>query len=116
MNEQQQQLIDEAAQKLAEALAGSYAVTPDPTSAQLLQTEMTQHFCKAMIDKLSEQTGNSQTVTQREAQEAVSPQQRMERGLEEMKRRLEEFDRRLETAKGALREASSEQTSKQQES
>lgn len=52
MNEQRQRLIDEAAQRFAEALAESYEMTADPVSAQQFQTELTQNFCNAVIEKL----------------------------------------------------------------
>jgi predicted RNase H-like nuclease (RuvC/YqgF family) len=108
VNQQQQQQIDEAAQKFAEVLMKSPRTTSDLVSAQQLNAKLTQQFCKAVIDKLRSQT--------RGGQETEGPSQRMERGLEEMTRRLEELDSRLEEAKAASRHSRSEGTSGEQQS
>ena len=73
MDEQQQQRINEASEKFADAVRGSYrAVAERGASAQELNAELTQQFFNTVIDKLGTQAGDTQEMTQ----QLVDQQQR----------------------------------------
>ena len=73
MDQQQQQRINEAAEKFSDAVRESYrAVAERGASAQELNAELTQQFFNTVIDKLRTQAGDTQEMTQ----QLVDQQQR----------------------------------------
>ncbi|MDX6381354.1 MAG: hypothetical protein QOI57_2378 [Rubrobacteraceae bacterium] len=65
MDNQQAKKINEAAQKFAEALMGSYRAVTDPAvSVQALNAELTQGFFDAVIENLHAQGESSLALTQ----------------------------------------------------
>jgi hypothetical protein len=64
MTEQQQQRINEAAQRFTEALLESYRAATDRTvSAQELNARLTQQFFNAVVDNLRGQMENIQSAS-----------------------------------------------------
>ena len=64
MTEQQQQRINEAAQRFTEALLESYRAAADRTvSAQELNAQLTQQFFNAVMENLRGQTENIQAAS-----------------------------------------------------
>ena len=65
MTEQRQEIINEAAEKFADALRESYqTVAGRAVSAQELNVEMTQAFFKSVIDNLRRQRDQGQEMAQ----------------------------------------------------
>ena len=65
MDEQQQQRINEAAEKFSDAVRGSYrAVAERGASAQELNAELTQQFFNTVIDNLRTQARDTREMTQ----------------------------------------------------
>jgi hypothetical protein len=65
MDQQQQQQVNEAAEKFAEAVRESHQTVADrAASAQQLNAELTQNFFNSVIDNLRSQAESNQQMTQ----------------------------------------------------
>jgi hypothetical protein len=65
MTEQQQRQINEAAEKFAEAIKGSYQALADRSvSAQELNAQLTQNFFNGVINNLRTQAGSNRALTE----------------------------------------------------
>ena len=65
MDQQQQQQVNEAAEKFAEAVRESYqAVADRAVSAQQLNAELTQNFFNSVINNLRSQAESNRQMTQ----------------------------------------------------
>jgi uncharacterized protein (DUF305 family) len=65
MDQQQQQQVNEAAEKFADAVRDSYrAVTDRAVSAQQLNAELTQNFFNSVINNLRAQAESNRAMTQ----------------------------------------------------
>lgn len=80
MDEQQQQQINAAAEKFADALKESYqAVAGHAVSTQQLNTELTQNFFNSVIDSLRRGTESDREL----AQELIKQQERQREASQE---------------------------------
>ena len=65
MDQQQQQQVNEAAEKFADAVRDSYRVVTDrAVSAQQLNAELTQNFFNSVINNLRSQAESNRQMTQ----------------------------------------------------
>jgi uncharacterized protein YktB (UPF0637 family) len=76
MDQQQQQQINEAAEKFANAVRDSYRAVADRTvSAQELNAELTQQFFNSVINHLRSQAENNREMTQQLAEQQQRQQE-----------------------------------------
>ena len=81
MDQQQEQQINEAAEKFANALTESYrTVTERAVSAQELNAELTQNFFDSVINNLRTQAESNREMTQQLAEQ----QQRQQEATQEL--------------------------------
>ena len=81
MDQPQQQQVNEAAEKFAEAVRDSYQAVADRTvSAQQLNAELTQSFFNSVISNLRAQAESNREMTQ----ELIGQQQRQQQASQQL--------------------------------
>jgi hypothetical protein len=79
VDQQQQNQIDQAAEKFAEAVRDSYqAVADRAVSAQELNAELTQQFFNGVINNLQQQAESNRQMSQQLADETQRQQEAMQ--------------------------------------